>query len=60
MNSVIAVARRELRTFFASPIAYIVLGGFLLLSGWFYFGPLFVAFSLLPKIMVSFGDFERL
>ena len=43
MNSVMAVARRELKTFFASPIAYIVLGGFLLLSGWFYFGPLFVA-----------------
>ena len=31
MNPVMAVARRELKTFFASPIAYIVLGGFLLL-----------------------------
>ena len=30
MNSSMAVARREFRTFFASPIAYIVLGGFLL------------------------------
>jgi len=43
MNSVLAVARRELKTFFASPIAYIVLGAFLLLTGWFYFSPLFIA-----------------
>lgn len=43
MSSVMAVARRELRTFFASPIAYIVLGGWLVLTGWFFFSPLFVA-----------------
>jgi gliding-associated putative ABC transporter substrate-binding component GldG len=42
MNSAFAVARRELRTFFASPIAYIVLGGFLVLTGWFFFAPLFL------------------
>ncbi len=33
MNSALAIARREFRTFFDSPIAYIVLGGFLLLVG---------------------------
>ena len=43
MNSAFAVARRELKTFFASPIAYIVLGGFLVLTGWFYFSPLFLS-----------------
>lgn len=43
MNGALAVARRELRTFFASPIAYIVLGGFLLLAGWLYFSTLFLA-----------------
>ncbi len=43
MNSVLAVARRELKTFFSSPIAYIVLGAFLLLAGWFYFSTLFLA-----------------
>ncbi|MBL8949478.1 MAG: Gldg family protein [Myxococcaceae bacterium] len=43
MNSVLAVARRELKTFFSSPIAYIVLGAFLLLTGWFFFSPLFLA-----------------
>jgi ABC-2 type transport system permease protein len=43
MESTFAVARREFRTFFASPIAYIVLGGFLLLAGWLYFSTLFLA-----------------
>jgi len=43
MNSTLAVARREFKTFFASPIAYIVLGGFLLVSGWLYFSTLLLA-----------------
>ena len=43
MESTLAIARREFRTFFASPIAYIVLGGFLLLAGWLYFSTLFLA-----------------
>jgi ABC-2 type transport system permease protein len=43
MNSALAVARREFRSFFISPVAYIVLGGFLLLSGWFYISTLFIA-----------------
>jgi ABC-2 type transport system permease protein len=43
MNAVMAVARREFRTFFSSPIAYIVLGAFLLVSGWFFFSTLFLA-----------------
>jgi ABC-2 type transport system permease protein len=43
MTPTLAVARREFKTFFSSPIAYIVLGGFLLLTGWFYFSTLFLA-----------------
>lgn len=43
MESTLAVARREFRTFFSSPIASIVLGGFLLLAGWLYFSTLFLA-----------------
>ena len=43
MESTLAIARREFRTFFSSPIAYIVLGGFLLLAGWLYFSTLFLA-----------------
>lgn len=43
MSAAFAVTRREFRSFFNSPIAYIVLGGFLLLSGWFYVSTLFLA-----------------
>jgi ABC-2 type transport system permease protein len=60
MNSAFAIARREFKTFFASPIAYIVLGGFLLLAGYLFFSPLFVIgqaslrgfFSLVPVLFV--------
>src|SRR5439155_14435406 len=60
MNGVLAVTKRELKTFFASPIAYIVLGGFLLLAGWLYFSTLFLAgqaslrgfFSIAPVLFV--------
>lgn len=38
MSNVLAIAHKELRAYFASPIAYIVLGVFALLFGWFYIG----------------------
>jgi ABC-2 type transport system permease protein len=38
MNNVLAIAHKELRAYFASPIAYIVIGFFALLFGWFYVG----------------------
>jgi gliding motility-associated transport system permease protein len=38
MNNILAIAHKELRAYFASPIAYIVLGFFALLFGWFYVG----------------------
>lgn len=37
MESTLAIARREFRTFFSSPIAYIVLGAFLLAAGVLFF-----------------------
>jgi ABC-2 type transport system permease protein len=37
-----AIARRELQSYFDSPVAYIVLVAFLLLSGWMFFSPLFL------------------
>lgn len=43
MESTLAIAKREFRTFFGSPIAYIVLGAFLLIGGWLYFSTLFLA-----------------
>jgi ABC-2 type transport system permease protein len=44
MKNVIAIARKELAAYFNSPIAYIVLGTFLVVSGWlfFYFSGLFI------------------
>jgi ABC-2 type transport system permease protein len=36
MSNILAIANKELRSYFASPIAYIVLGFFALLFGWFY------------------------
>jgi ABC-2 type transport system permease protein len=62
MGMMLAIARREFRAFFNSPIAYIVLGGFLLTLGWFYFSTLFVAgqasmrgfFGLAPVLFVVF------
>jgi ABC-2 type transport system permease protein len=36
MRNIIAIAQKELRSYFSSPIAYIVLGLFALLYGWFF------------------------
>lgn len=37
MRNVLVIAWRDIRAMFVSPIAYVVLTGFLLLSGWFFF-----------------------
>ncbi len=42
MRNVVAVARREIRAYFDSPVAYIVLVSFLLVAGWMYFSTLFL------------------
>lgn len=63
MNTALAIARREFRTYFNSPIAYIVLGGFLLVAGWLYFSTLFLAgqaslrgfFGVAPVLFVVFA-----
>ncbi len=60
MNHVVAICKREFKTFFNSPIAYMVLGTFLLLAGWLYFSTLFLAgqaslrgfFALVPILFV--------
>ena len=37
MSNVLAIAQKELKGYFASPIAYIVIGFFALVFGWFFF-----------------------
>ena len=36
MSNILAIAHKELKSYFASPIAYIVIGFFALLYGYFY------------------------
>jgi ABC-2 type transport system permease protein len=58
MQQIIHIFNKEFRTFFVSPIAYIVISIFLLITGWFFFTPFFLFnqadlrsfFSLLPLI----------
>jgi ABC-2 type transport system permease protein len=42
MHNVITIARRELRGYFDSPVAYIVVVSFLLVAGWMYFSSIFL------------------
>lgn len=42
MTNVVAIARREVRGYFDSPVAYIVVVAFLLVAGWMVFGSLFL------------------
>ncbi len=54
MRNVAAIAWRDIRSMFVSPIAYVVLTGFVLLGGWFFFNllaqfnRLVAAYSSLP------------
>jgi ABC-2 type transport system permease protein len=49
MRNALTIAGREVRSYFVSPIAYVVLTGFLLLGGWFFFN-LLARFNLLLTI----------
>lgn len=42
MHNMLTIARREVRAYFDSPVAYIVLVAFLLVSGWMFFSALFL------------------
>ncbi len=42
MHNIRVIARRELSSYFNSPVAYIVIFFFLLLAGWMYFGSIFL------------------
>ena len=42
MNGILTIAKKEVKSYFTSPTAYVVLAAFLLLSGWFFISPLFL------------------
>ena len=54
MKNALAIAAREIRSYFVSPVAYVVLTGFLLLSGWFFFN-LLARFTYLLQIYSGMG-----
>jgi len=57
MRNVLTIVGKELYSYFVSPIAYVVLTGFLLLGGWFFFN-LLNRFSLLLTLYTQFQGGE--
>jgi ABC-2 type transport system permease protein len=53
MRNVFTIVGKELRSYFVSPVAYVVLTGFLLLGGWFFFN-LLSRFNLLLTLYTQF------
>jgi ABC-2 type transport system permease protein len=54
MNNILAIAHKEVKAYFASPIAYIVIGFFALLFGYFFYA-LLVFFDRQSMQMAGFG-----
>ncbi|MFC1692043.1 ABC transporter permease [Candidatus Latescibacterota bacterium] len=62
MNKVIPIYRKEIFAYFFSPVAYIVISVFLLLTGWFFTSDLFLSddsslrsmFGIIPFIFIFF------
>lgn len=63
MRNILTIIGKEFRSYFVSPIAYVVLTGFLLIGGWFFFN-LLSRFSFLLSMYTQFqqgaGAAERL
>jgi len=63
MKYILAISKKELAGYFNSPVAYIVISVFLLLSGWLFFQQFFLAgqvsmralFSLTPMLLIFFA-----
>jgi ABC-2 type transport system permease protein len=56
MRNTFTIVGKELRSYFVSPVAYVVLTGFLLLGGWFFFNLLSRFNFLLLYIQVQGGE----
>jgi ABC-2 type transport system permease protein len=59
VKNVFTIAGKELRSYFVSPIAYVVLTGFLLLGGWFFFN-LLARFNFLLSLYTSMRNPEAM
>jgi ABC-2 type transport system permease protein len=61
MRNITAIARREILSFFVSPIAYFVITGFVLLSGYFFFNLLAIFNLAMDRYrMMPYGDAPNL
>lgn len=56
MKNILVIAGKEIRSLFVSPIAYVVLTGFLVLGGWFFFNVLF-RFNYLLTVYTGLQNF---
>jgi ABC-2 type transport system permease protein len=62
LNTILPIFKREFRSYFRSPIAYIFIGVFLMVSGWFFYQTFFVLdyasmrnyFDILPWLFLIF------
>lgn len=62
MNNILTIFKKELKSYFYSPVAYIVIVVFLIITGWFFTSGLFVAgvismrsvFEIIPFIFLFF------
>ncbi len=52
MKNALAIAAKDIRSYFVSPIAYVVMTGFLLLGGWFFYN-LLARFNFLVQMYSS-------
>jgi gliding motility-associated transport system permease protein len=59
VRNILAIAAKDIRSQFVSPIAYVVLTGFLLLGGWFFFN-LLARFNYLLQLYLSFRNPEAM
>ncbi len=59
MKNILAIAAKDIRSQFVSPIAYVVLTGYLLLGGWFFFN-LLAHFNILLQLYLSFRNPEAM
>jgi len=62
MKNILTIFRKELKSYFSSPVAYIVIAVFLIITGWFFTSSLFLAglvtmrnvFDIIPFIFLFF------